>query len=487
MANIFWKDGDVIIDKAAFEARAKTAEDSQWTRPVIEEETSATVESPRGLEWPPGVAGHVAQLIYHSAPRPVREVAIVSALGLLAGVCGRAWCIPKSGLNVYLILLARSGIGKEAMPDGISMFIKSVSSRRQEVQAFYDFNDYASGQALIKAVIAKRCFTHVAGEFGRKLKRMSNQKDTALQELRTVMTRLYSKSGPQAIAGGITYSDKEKNVSTSFNVSFSMIGESTPGTFREALTDDMMEDGFLSRFTIIEYDGERPPENQYHSDTLPEPWAAWFTELVTQAQNLLGRGDHVPVQRNEGAALLFDTFNLECDRNINASLDESRRQMWNRAHLKALRIAALLAVADNYIHPCMTTEHAEWAIDLIKRDIAVFTSRLESGDIGDDDKARESKLLSMMKDYLIRQPTPGYKVPESLWKHSIIQRAYLMKRTSSLPAFKAHKLGATTALDLAMQSLCKSGYAMKCDKSRMVEAHSEHGECYRILKVPQMK
>lgn len=487
MANYFWQDG-VSIDRDAFEVKLKAAQRAHWERPVIEVDNCTSQEPLPPLAWPPGNAGLIAQLIYQSAPRPVLEVAVVAALGLLAGVCGRAWGIPKSGLNLYLILLARSGIGKEAMQDGISMFINAVSSRRQDVHAFFDFNDYASGQALTKAVTSKLCFTHVAGEFGRKLKRMSNRHDAVMQELRTAMTKLYSKSGRQSIAGGITYSDKEKNVSSVSGVAFSMIGESTPGTFREALTEDMMEDGFLSRFTVVEYDGDRPPENPNQFDRLSDAWVVWFSDLISQAQTLNGRGEQVLVQRDQCAAILLQKFNDECDRNINAAGDDnSRRQMWNRAHLKGLRIAALLAVADNWVNPCITTQHAEWAIDLIQRDISVFTKRMEGGDIGDDDKAREAKLLTIMKDYLFQPPPPGYKVPPALPQNGIVQRKYLQRRTSSLPAFKAHKLGATTALDQALQSLCRSGYIMKCDKVGMVKDYSEHGECYRILTLPQAK
>lgn len=441
--------------------------------------TSATNTT---LAWPPGKAGRIAQVIYQSAPRPVAEIAIVAAIGLLAGVCGRAWTIPKSGLNVYVILLARSGVGKEAMQDGIAMFINAAKRCRQDAAEFFDFNDYASGQALTKAVAAKPCFLHVAGEFGRKLKRMSSRTDSALQELRTVMTKLYSKSGPHSIAGGITYSDKEKNIGSVSGVAFSLVGDSTPGTFREALTEDMMEDGFLSRFTIIEYEGERPPENLLQLHTLPEDCVTWFVDLVTQAQTLFQRDQHIAVERDEPADAALKQFSLDCDRSINAAGDDNaRRQMWNRAHLKALRISALLAVADNNLYPRITVEHAAWAIDVIRRDIAVFSSRIEGGDIGDDDKAREAKLLAIMKDYIRDTPPPGYKVPSALPGEGIIQRKYLQRRTSSLPAFRAHKMGATTALDQALRSLCSNGSIMKCEKHKMVEEFGEHGECYRIL------
>jgi hypothetical protein len=64
------------------------------------------------LDWPPGFAGEIARYIHGAALRPVKEVAVVGTLGLLAGICGRQWHIPESGLNVYLVLVARSAIGK---------------------------------------------------------------------------------------------------------------------------------------------------------------------------------------------------------------------------------------------------------------------------------------------------------------------------------------------------------------------------------------
>lgn len=487
MANRFWEDGGLTIDMAAFDVKLKEAED-RYAQPIVED-APASVAAPEGaLRLPPGTAGAIAQVIYHSAPRPVQEVAIVSALGLLAGVCGRSWLTPTgSGLNVYIVLLARSGIGKEAMADGISMFIKGANQWEPNTASFYDFADYASGQALISAVSMSPCFTHVASEFGRKLKRMSNPKDSALQELRTVMTKLYAKSGPQSVAGGISYSDQKNNKTILGSAAYSLIGDSTPGTFHQALTDDMMEDGFMSRLTVIEYSGERPRANKNRLAYLSEEWGQWFAGLARHSREMRERDVYVTVEADATAWDLLEAFDIECDDAVNATEDEARRQMWNRAHLKALRVASLLAVADNYLHPCITTQHAQWAIELVRRDIAVFTSRLESGDVGEGDRARESKLLTLMKDYLTKPPSTGYKVPEELRARSIIQRGYLQKRTASLPAFARHPMGATKGLDQALQSLCQSGYAMKCDKAKMVEAFSEHGDCYRILKLPQVK
>src|SRR3569833_2603721 len=55
---------------------------------------SASATLSPGLTWPPGFAGAIAQYIFDSSHRPVPEVAIVAALGLLSGVCGKVWLAP---------------------------------------------------------------------------------------------------------------------------------------------------------------------------------------------------------------------------------------------------------------------------------------------------------------------------------------------------------------------------------------------------------
>lgn len=437
------------------------------------------------LAWPPGFAGAIATFIYQSAPRPVAEVAIVGALGLLAGICGRRWIVSNSGLNLYLILVARSAIGKEAMHTGIGALIKAATKKAPDAGKFVNFADFASGPALVKAVAKNSCFVNVAGEFGHKFAKMAKAKEGADHTLRGVLTNLYSKSGPQSIAGGISYSDTEKNADVNNDIAYSLVGETTPGTFYEAITHDMMADGFLSRFTVIAYEGDRPEKNQSPQLVPPEQYVDHLANLVMQAVQHDVRNVYQDVDISPDADRALAAFEYECDTNIRkAGDDESRRAMWNRAHLKALRVSSLLAVADNCQHPSVTTVYVEWAIDLVRRDIAMFSKRLRSGGIGDDDKARERTLLEIIKNYLLEEPTPGYKVKPALHKNSIVPRKYLQQRTSSLSAFKNHKMGATIAIEQVLRSLCSSGYVTKCDSVMMIKTYGEHGDCYKVLDLP---
>lgn len=439
-----------------------------------------------GLGWPPGLAGQIAYYIYQSAPRPVKEVAIVAALGFLAGVCGKAFTIPQSGLNLYVVLIARSAVGKEAMHSGISSLIAAAATRQPPVMRFVDFSDFASGPALRKAVAANPSFVNVAGEWGKKLRRLAkdDDRDTPMTQLRTVMTDLYQKSGPASIVGGITYSNRDSNIASVAGVAYSLIGESTPKTFYESLTESMMEDGFLSRFILVDYEGDRPPLNVH---PLREPSKALgdaVADLCTHAMTLLDRQDHVVVSRTNEAAQMMEAFEHECDGQINGTKDEMWRQMWNRASLKMMRVAALLAVADNWLNPVIDRQHVEWALGLIRRDIAVMTKRITSGDIGVSDDARDRKIASMLKEYL-EQPIPkSYGIPDALRTNSIIPRKYLQVRTARMSIFTNHRAGASGALDLTMKSMCDNGYVMEVDRLKLAEMYNFHGKAYRILQVP---
>lgn len=180
----------------------------------------------------------------------------------------------------------------------------------------------------------------------------------------------------------------------------------------------------------------------------------------------------------------LERFELHCIDSVNATDDESERQVWNRAHLKALKVACLLAVADHHLYPQVQMEHAAWALTLVRQDIAVFQSRKRNGDIGTDDSARERKLVAFMRDYLLKAPPASYKIPDAMQRASIVPRAYLQIRASTLPAFTNHKAGKNSALDLTLRSLQDDGVIEEMKKLVLVESYGFHGKAYRILRLP---
>lgn len=443
---------------------------------------------PGALPAPPGFVGALAHFIYQQAPRPVPEVAIVGALGLMAGIAGRSWHIPGSGLNLYIVLVARSAIGKEAMHGGIAKIVAAAAAHCPVAGNFVDYSDYVSGPALLKTCLASPCFVNVAGEIGHKFLAMSADKDLSMRSLRKVLTTLYSKSGPDDVAGGMTYSNQESNVASAKGVAFSLIGETTPGTFYESITEAMMRDGFMSRFCVIEYTGDRPAKNATPIQRPPEPLVDHIVRIITHANAAMATDKFQEVAFSVDARKHLDRFEEECDAAIRAAGDdENQRQLWNRAHLKVLRVAGLLAVGDNYLNLAVTTEQAEWAVLLMRHGIDAFERRIRQGDVGEGtDGGREQKVLDLCREFVLQ---PAEKLPSylkdggALQKVGIVPRKYLQQRTQRLAAFERFKLGHTAALNMAIKTAVTNGNLAEVKKERLVEQFSFHGQAYRILCV----
>jgi hypothetical protein len=493
----FERDDDdwYVMDQAALAghdpnnalARRRSVQFAQQSRETSPGTVALTGEmASNQLPMPPGFAGHLASFVLRSAPRPVAEVAVVAALGLLAGICGREWNIPGSGLNLYIILVARSAIGKEAMHSGIGKVLSAVRKRYPQADEFVCFDDFASGQALVKGLLGRPAFVNVQGEIGHKFQAMAKDSDPAHRSLRKALTNTYTKSAFDAVAGGIVYSNAENNAVGGGSAAYSLIGETTPGTFFESLTADMMRDGFMSRFNVVEYTGERPAKNPQPL-THPEPWLADHIAGLMQHAHTLRAGNRCQqVSFTPEAEQLLNDFEAECDSQIRAAADdESQRQMWNRDHLKALRIAGVLAVADRHLFPLVSAEHAVWSIDLIQRDIAVFAKRLRSGEVGEgSDDGREQRLLEICREYLQLDPTtmPDYVKPwNELRRHGLVPRKYLQQRTQRIAAFEKHPRGQREALNRTIQTAIDNGHFQALEKTKVVLDYGFQGQVYAIL------
>jgi hypothetical protein len=439
------------------------------------------------LSWPPGCVGEIAKYIFSISPRPILEVSIVAALGMVAGICGRAFNIPQSGLNLYVVLVGQSAIGKEALHGGPSAIINQLMMSCPEASEFIDYSKFASAQALSKAIAANPSFLNIFGEFGKTLQRMAgeNHGDNVIQQLRTVMTDLYQKSGPGSVFGGLGYSDKDKNVASVSGVAYSMIGETTPGTFYDSLTDSMMADGFLSRFTIVEYNGTRPPLNEVLDTPLHPNLKEHLASLCRQASYINKSAlASVRVERNDEAKEFLAAFDRKCDKQIDSTNNEGWRQMWNRAHLKVCRIAAVLAATDNPQFPVMTLEQVMWAYDLVMRDIKIMERRIQSGEVGSSDATRENKILALTAGYIRDQNSASYNVPEQMLRDGVIPRKFLQINTQRVSCFTTHKLGQIASMDMTIRSLCDGGFLSELPKVEAIQKYAFHGKCYRILNLP---
>lgn len=245
----------------------------------------------------------------------------------------------------------------------------------------------------------------------------------------------------------------------------------------------MMEDGFLSRFLHIEYNGLRPRLNDAQFIDPPHALADAVADLCTHPLTLLSRQQTTFVDRTAKASEMLARFEIECDDIINATDDESQRQMWNRASLKVMRLSALLAVCDNHLAPVIQEQHVAWALDVINRDINIMKRRFEAGDIGSGDQAKMKKVIYILKDYLRNGAAASHKIPKEMYEAAIVTRRLLQKRTYQAPAFSNHKNGSAYALDMTLKNLIDDGYIAPVNDTELVKKYGYHGKCFRIIGV----
>jgi hypothetical protein len=447
---------------------------------AFDERLDNTVDDnlPDSLEWPPGFTGVLAKFIFNSSYSPIKEISISAALGLLAGVCGRAYRTPTGkDLALYLILVARSGVGKDAIHDGIPKLIEL--SGILNAKYFVRAQDFVSGPALQKEILDRPGFLNLQGEIGRKLKGMATSSNTPMQTLRTVITNCYSKDYLE----GLSYSDNAKTSLGVNSPALSLLGETTPDTFLGSLTNEMMEDGFMSRFTVINHDGDRPLPNNNRIKNLDsndlEQWRALLNNAI-KYQGILNTPPQILVDYEEDSFKYLNNFEVYCINSINASNNEYERQVYNRAHLKALKIASLMAVSDDCKSPKIKLCHAEYSINIVRKDIGIFMNKMKSGDIGTDDYARDHKILTLIKKFIKEIPAPSYKISDEFWRNKTIPRSYFQQQVSKHKAFLNHNLGATRALDLTLCNMVDNGYLKLVDNT----TNNISGKHYIVVTLP---
>lgn len=422
------------------------------------------------LPFPPGLVGDVARYIYGSAFRPVPEVAIVASLALCAGLAGRQFNISGTGLNQYIILLAKTGAGKEGGTAGIDRIVSAVRNIVPLIDDFIGPATFASGQSIVKTLDKTPCFVSIVGEFGLNLQTYSDANaDSLSRHMRRTLLDVHSKSGRGSVMRPLAYSDREKNTQTVISPAMTLLGESTPDTFYAGLSLSMIADGLIPRFLLVEYLGDRPPRNVDAFYPPDEKLVGRMVDLASTVLQMQANQAWQEVQLSAEAKSLLDDFDQECDDHIIGGSNDGVRQLWNRAHLNALRVCGLLAASDRP-HECLVrADEASWAIGLVRRSLATLLARFESGDVGEGDSKQNADLKRILGDYFDSTPKElrAYGVDPHMQGKRVVPYVYLQRRTVNLSAFRKHPQGARNALRQALDDLVRTGELVEVNKQQM--------------------
>lgn len=409
--------------------------------------------------YPPGLVGELASYFYSTAIRPTHEAALAAAIGICAGVAGRCYNISNTGLNQYILFIARTGTGKESIESGIT---KLLAATQQIVPMCGDFvgpSAFASGQGLIRVLDQRQCFVSVLGEFGLQLQALSDPRaPSATLILRKVMLDLYGKSGWQAVLRSTAYSDSEKNTKMIHAPAVTLLGECTPESFYDQLDGSDIADGLIPRFHIIEYTGQRPDENEHAGHMPSAELTRAFAGLASIAVTSANNHTCAAVQIAPDALALLKAFNRECDAHIRGAHNSGEEQLWNRAHLKSLKLSGLIAVGCNPHAPVVTADVAQWAIDFTRKGTEGIMRRFNMGDIGIGELKQQSEIKRVVREYFAHdaKQLATYKCKPEHQQAGVVPYAYLTVRLSRVACFYKDRRGAASALKAALENMVQT-------------------------------
>lgn len=444
-------------------------------------------KSKRDIPPPPGLMGEVAKFIHDSSIRPVPEIALAGAIGLFAGVCGRAYNVSDTGLNMYTMLLASTGTGKEAIDTGITKFMHYVEQGGLEqrdlpampaVREFLGPAEISSGQALTRHLSTQRSFVSIIGEVGMMMKRIAHPRASSADlALRKNLLDYYTKSGHGKTVRPSIFSEKDKNTAEVLSPAVSILGEGTPSTFYAAVDEELVSDGLLPRFLIIEYDGKRVSANEDHAKVLPkESVVKAFCGICEASLKQNSFNQVTTVQTDQEATAFLKRVEEHADDVINLDdQTEVLRQLWNRVGLKTKKLAALVAVGKNWTTPVIDMECATWAYNLVLRDVEGISNKFALGVVGDNStESRQSlDIRKAIRDYLNTdyQGVKGYNVKLEMFNDRVIPHIYMSNRLRNLSAFKHDKLGATNAIRRSIQILIDEGAISQVGAKDLIEKY----------------
>jgi hypothetical protein len=454
------------IDASAVLARAQAmdalpapvSEDSaqQGEGVPITLSTGANASTGAETPFPPGLVGEVAKYVLASSIRPAHDIALVTAIGVVAGIAGRNFNISDTGLNQYMLLLAKTGTGKESVQSSVDRLFNEVQKRNPAVgDRFLGPAKFSSGPALIKRFQEQQTFLSIMGEFGVTMRNMHHPRaNAAEQTLKQAILDLFGKSGWGQMLRPSVYSDKEKNTQQVHAPALSIVAETAPEPFYASLDESAIESGFLPRFVVVEYAGDRPARNRNAWTLPPEQLVLDVAGLCSTVLQMEQAGACTAVGVDDAAQSMLDQFDEHADEQMRGN-GETIRHLWNRAHLKALRLSALVAVGVNPYKPVVTAVEAQWAIDLVRRDVRTLQSRFASGDVGEGDAKISADLRKVISKFVANVPK-GWADVLGEHKGFIPMRA-LQQATASRACFKNDRRGSTRALKDTLQAMVESG------------------------------
>jgi hypothetical protein len=325
------------------------------------------------LEAEPGLLGDIARWSQTFAYRPVREFAQPAALATLATLFGRRWATPTGlGLNLYLVAIAETGGGKDALLGAPRRLVAAAGFRH-----LLGPGDFTSDAAIETSLRMRPAQLMPLDEFGKLAQAMMGRNAPAFAKLAAkCLLEVYPRSEPGSEWTGKQRANPEFDNAAEpiFSPTLSILGVSTPEGFFEGMSQQTLEDGFLNRLTVIRAgkEGDRQREASRR-----DPPAA-LIDAIRAAYGALGNIKEAE-RRSATSEPEIRTARWADDQALAAleaieawqddAAEKGRRGVCGRVAEQSQKIATIRALSRDAADPAVTAEDLRWAFAVVKSSV----------------------------------------------------------------------------------------------------------------------
>ena len=289
---------------------------------------------PPELLKPPGLVGQIADYSNAAAHRDQPLMGVLAGLITVSSLIENHIVVSpwRTTLNLYVILIAETGEGKEAPRRAVKACLNSIHRLDRVKEAV------SSGPALLRALSDSNRITLLFDEFGRLLRVASNPTCGHLYELMTEITKFYGLA--DSSHGGKAYAKKSDNVPPIDRPYVVVFATTTERTLTDALSHGDVVDGTLNRYLVVKTDN-RQPDYQDPDSTMSDE----LLEVLKHVDSMFEFSDDrskatIMLVTKEAKKALIE-FRTEADDKRVAELILG--PLWARAFENAIKVAGILA------------------------------------------------------------------------------------------------------------------------------------------------
>jgi hypothetical protein len=393
---------------------------------------------------------------------------------VVSGMGGRGYLTPThAGLNLWLVLVGGTSCGKDEYQNGIKRLLDAVAKKLPHVRKIFG-GEIVSGPGI--EAVFQDTFRYISyiPEFGDTFKTLANP--FAPDYVRTLSRGLlnsFNSAGKGGSSEGRRKATKGDEKTYIERPCLCLAGEATPESLYGSMTSRELSTGFLQRFMLFDVplSSWSMEENKNYGAPPPKSLVDRLVQFALLMDKADVTGEFTAVDTTPEAHEILKKYRdakrreiMQCPEGL------SKKEVINRAGLKALKLASAYAVSADFYTPIITEEHARVAIDLVERTDNAVIARFDSGEIGSGQVKQESEILKACQVVAKMSKTDRRAIgftKTTVKETNIIPLAILKKLAVNNTVFATDRLGAVTSFDKCIEAMIRSGAFVK-----LSEAHA---------------